>query len=1395
MQRIKANTLWVLGIAQFAPAAFAAMSDHAATPPSIVESVDPNVMINMSIETPMGGAAYNDQPGTLEGGSVCSGRTSEGGGNVGICYFTSEEYLGYFDPDKCYDYDSSGGYFEPNGATDANHQCSSKFSGNMLNWATMTAIDEFRWAMTGGNRVVDTATETVIKRARKHSNDGWFPVKLLKSARNVDPSTVTPWGNASIFITNSDFTVTFGSTHKGNELATYNVRVKVCDSAQGLEDNCNLYGTSYKPEGLVQENASSMRFALMSYSADSSHDRHGGVLRANMKYVGPTQPASGGGTETNANAEYSATDGTYIANPDNVSLSSGVSNSGVINYINQFAESQGYKAYDPIGELFYECIRYFKNLGPTPEFYSGLTDSEKDGFPVLTSWDDPIQHSCQNNYIIGINDANPWEDKRLPGTAVTSSTTYYASGWRNDSDDWGEPSNADSDIDVTVLTNTVGDLQGITNTSQTVGCVPGDCDLSNTAKTISELGKAFGTAPGPSKQNSYYIAGLAYYARTNDLRSDANMSGDQTITTFMIDTQEYNANPLTGEMNMLWLAGKYGGFEEINDNDSNSDGNDKEPDLTSEWDADGDGEPDNYVRATNPQKLVDGLTKAFSDVEERVSAGTAAAVIANSATGVGALYQAVYEPSTVRGDNSTTWGGALHGLFIDDKGLFREDSNGNGQLDSYATDSVVELKFDETSDTTEVYRYTNTTDGDTGSVTATVHALDELKTIWDARDSLASLTNSTIGAQRSSYTTLASSGRHIFTWIDSDDDATVDNSETIDFVSANFTSGDNYRYLDVASSEAADIVDFIRGKEGISGFRSRTIDYDNDGADEAWRLGDIVHSSPVAVGKPGDGYDVTYGDSSYATFRDYYKDRRQMIYTGANDGMLHAFNGGFWDSSSEAFLTNNGTDSAHPLGSEVWAYVPMNLLPHLQWLKEQDYPHVYYVDGVPQAFDVNIFSDDSDHPGGWGTVLVVGMRLGGGPIGIDTDGDNTDDKTLRSAYVILDVTNPEKAPTLIAEVTHADMGYTTSKPALYKKRVPGTGNDWGNPSENKWHLLFGSGPDDLDTATSSKTAKLFVYDLEDQTFLSGYSMVDLAENTSFVGDIRIQDWDKDFIDDAGYFGIVGGTVASPTGKLKRWIYTTDARTDLIATNQPFLAAPEFSIDQNGRRWVFAGTGRLLVSDDNQSTAQQSFYGIKEPIDINDDPSWGTVLQSELADVTDIQVFDDGTISYANASPIEIPLGNTVSTFDDMKSAIDGQREGWYFDFDGSNPAARSLNPPVRISKLLLFTDYTPSDDECQPEGESYLYALDYTTGTPQPFAPLGIDMGVSGGVGNAAHLVNAKVSFGKGASSALILHRGAAAEPNEISVISQSSTGALQNQTVTLPPVTSGRQSWRIIDD
>ena len=96
----------------------------------------------------------------------------------------SSPYLGYFDPKKCYKYNSgTSGYFEPTGKSGTNYTCSGAWSGHFLNWATMQGADIFRWALTGGNRSTDTP---------KLFDDGTANQTILDVVtyiqRNLDPT-------------------------------------------------------------------------------------------------------------------------------------------------------------------------------------------------------------------------------------------------------------------------------------------------------------------------------------------------------------------------------------------------------------------------------------------------------------------------------------------------------------------------------------------------------------------------------------------------------------------------------------------------------------------------------------------------------------------------------------------------------------------------------------------------------------------------------------------------------------------------------------------------------------------------------------------------------------------------------------------------------------------------------------------------------------------------------------------------------------------------------------------------------------------------------------------------------------------------------------------------------
>jgi type IV pilus assembly protein PilY1 len=529
----------------------------------------------------------------------------------------------------------------------------------------------------------------------------------------------------------------------------------------------------------------------------------------------------------------------------------------------------------------------------------------------------------------------------------------------------------------------------------------------------------------------------------------------------------------------LWYAAKWGGFMDFNGNNI--------PDQQSEWDADGDGDPDTYFYVQNPLYLEQQLDQTFRSILERASAGAAASVISNTRSGEGAVYQAVFYPKYM---NKVTWAGEVHSLLVDAYGNMREDTNNNRALD-LAADKIVQF---DTSNPGQAVLYTDTnadgqlTDAEKAGQTPATVTLQDVKYLWSTTPWLNGISDTNVVTQRTYAST--DQKRYIFTFIPG-------SSNTVGMVPA---SGEVYKFDLSGSTEQQAIgpylhlfqpfgsqppgynevayeraqVQFIRGQDQ-TGMRSRKYADPTTGATMTFRLGDVVDSTPTAVGRPAENYDLLYRDSSYRDFYTQYQKRRTVVYAGANDGMFHAFNGGFftYDATNKRYQfslqSQGGSETQFALGAELWAYVPFNLLPHLYWLTRLDYRHVYYCDLKPRIFDARIYDPTlpatDTHPRGWATILVGGMRLGGGAIRTDKNHDgayaSATDKTMKSAYFILDITNPEAPPTLLAEVTFPDLGYTLSYPGVVV--VKSTSSD----TPNNWYLAFGSGPNGVTLKLSS----------------------------------------------------------------------------------------------------------------------------------------------------------------------------------------------------------------------------------------------------------------------------------------------------------------------------------------
>lgn len=746
-------------------------------------------------------------------------------------YTNTFAYIGYFDPNKCYDYSYSetetNSYFYPAGKA-TNRTCSRKWSGNFLNWATMQTIDPFRSVLTGGYRVKDTPTETWLEKAwaSDQGSDTNFPNLRIPSSGNNSTLVkgATPFsenfvgmrirtlGNKMQFKLNGKVDTTSTAYIPSEELEdkTYDViiRVKVCDpssSAGGVEPNCKQYSQGWKPEGLMQQYADGIRFSIFSYLNDGDLKRDGGVLRAAQKFIGPKKLEPGQGVIDNPNKEWDLDTGVCLKNPNSdeadtttTSFGTSISDSGVLNYLNKFGQlntPSTFKTYDPVSELYYAAVRYFKNLGNVPEYTnvgSANAATKKtwaDGFPVITDWKDPIQYACQKNVILGIGDVNTHADKNLPGPTGTKNEPTKPAAV-----------SADTTVDAVAATNKVGDLEGISSLGTT---------------------ENYG---GCCNNNSALIAGLAYDSHVNDIRPDVkpdgkkDWAGKQTISTYWLDVVEY-ANYKNN--NQYYLATKYGGFKVSKTQTYNY----GDPLTESWWHTNtqtygSNKKPDNYYVASRADQMTTGLTTAFENIaaDVRSSASSVAANSTRLETNT-AIFQAAFD--------SGNWSGELLAYRISASGLAADPTwNAATKLDAIADTSVLTTR--------------------------------KIFTVKPPA-SKASVTNSKIN----------------FVWsdIDSTQQLKLQKEKILGTTTVDATTGE--KRLKYLSGE--------RANEQTTSDQTKLFRLRGS------RLGDLVNSDPQYIYKDDFGY--AQWNSSYSTFRaaSTYQSRPPVVVVGANDGMLHGF--------------------------------------------------------------------------------------------------------------------------------------------------------------------------------------------------------------------------------------------------------------------------------------------------------------------------------------------------------------------------------------------------------------------------------------------------------------------------------------------------------------------------
>ncbi|MFT3963859.1 pilus assembly protein [Propionivibrio sp.] len=493
-------------------------------------------------------------------------------------------------------------------------------------------------------------------------------------------------------------------------------------------------------------------------------------------------------------------------------------------------------------------------------------------------------------------------------------------------------------------------------------------------------------------------------------------------------------------------------------------------------------------------------------------------------------------------------------------------------------------------------------------------------------------------------------------------------AEQAHFGTSAVSSLSQYADLSTANKTAAageNLVNYLRGRRGYEGTLYRARDH---------ILGDIVSSETVYVKKP----QFSYTDSGYGDFKSNNASRTAMVYVGANDGMLHAFNAS--------------------TGQEAWAYIPSLVLPNLHKLADTNYAnnHAFFVDGTVVIGDVCVSGCTGSSPE-WRTILVGGLNGGG------------------RGYYALDVTDPA-SPKALWEFTHdtgkgegyttdADLGYSYGNPIITKN------------GDGTWVVLLASGYNNVNPGTGG--GYLFVLQAYTGAMLSAVSgttsagkLATGAGSTSTVsgacstapcpsGLTRINAWADDTSTDNTALRVYGGDLF---GNLWRFDINDslgaagyDAQhlatlADASGNRQPVMAKPELGLVDNLYAGVFVGTGKYLGTTDVTDTSTQSFYAIKDTLATDD---WGVVRGR-----TDIvkQTVSSGTDS----------SGASIRTV--TKNAVDwASNIGWFLDLPDSGERANT--DPTLALGTLVFTTNIPNSSACTIGGESWIYYLDYTSGS------------------------------------------------------------------------------------
>ncbi|WP_261208935.1 pilus assembly protein [Variovorax sp. CY25R-8] len=355
----------------------------------------------------------------------------------------------------------------------------------------------------GSNRSQDNLQ--TYSRQYNFSSAGWKAVKF----RHVEGSGDDNWGLA------------LKATWPASAITTYKVRVEACSSTNAAlrEASCKSYPNSggtaiFKPTGLLHDfgENNKMYFGLLTGSYQKNIA--GGILRRNVSsFADEVNPQTG---------QYKTDVAGVVTNIDRLRLigfnGSTYDNCGWITDGPISAKTDPSICAmwgNPVGEMMFETLRYFGGASGAHSVYdygSGAKDSASPLNLSKPAWISPYAakpngggyQRCAKPVMTVISDINPSYDTKIPGSRFSTVDVN---------------ANALTNFNVANEVQAIGTAEGINGKNFFIGqSNASNANGAPSVKTIADLSWARGLSPQePSKEGSYYAAGVARYAATNSV--------------------------------------------------------------------------------------------------------------------------------------------------------------------------------------------------------------------------------------------------------------------------------------------------------------------------------------------------------------------------------------------------------------------------------------------------------------------------------------------------------------------------------------------------------------------------------------------------------------------------------------------------------------------------------------------------------------------------------------------------------------------------------------------------------------------------------------------------------------------------------------------------------------